>query len=208
MSSSTTDQESARAERIERRRRQVIASAAKILYETGYHGMVMQAVADDAGTSVGLIYQYFGGKSDVLRAVILDILEDFHRTVPPAMLAAGDDPEARIRAGFTTFCTTIDQKREATLLAYRESQTLTEEGRAELMRLETETIHPIREAVEDGIRSGAFREVSSALVAHNLKMAAHGWALKHWDLAAEMSLMEYVEAELELTFAALRPVGP
>lgn len=208
MSSSKTNQEAAKTQRIERRRSQVIASAAKILYRTGYHGMVMQAVADDAGTSVGLIYQYFGGKSDVLRAVILDILGDFHRTIPPAMLAAGDDPEARIRAGFTTFCAAIDQKREATLLAYRESQTLTEESRAELMRLETETNYPIREAVEDGIRSGAFREVSSALVAHNLKMAAHGWALKHWDLAAEMSLMEYVEAELDLTFAAMRPVGP
>lgn len=207
VSTSTAAQDAAKAQRIARRRSQVIASAAKILYETGYHRMVMQAVADDAGTSVGLIYQYFGGKEDVLRAVILDILEDFHRTIPPAMLAAGEDPEARIRAGFTTFCATIDQKREATLLAYRESQTLPDEGRAELMRLETDTISPFRDAVEDGIRLGHFREVSPDLIAHNIKMAAHGWALKHWSLGQTMSLTEYVEAELDLTFAALRPVN-
>lgn len=206
MAGSTTAQD-AKTERIERRRSQVIASAAKLLYQNGYGGMVMQAVADDAGTSVGLIYQYFGGKMDLLTAVIVDVLGDFRRTIPPAMLEAGDDPSARIRAGFTAFCTTIDQKREAALLAYRESQTLTEEGRAELMRLETETIAPIREAVEDGIRSGVFREVSSRLVAHNLKLAAHGWALKRWDIGAEMSLEEYIDAELDLTFAALRPTA-
>lgn len=195
--------EQARRDRVRRRRAQVLEAAARIMYDTGYHGMSMQAVADRAGMSVGLIYQYFGGKEEVLEAVIVDILDGFREQVPAAMDAAGADPEARLRAGFAAFCAVIDSRREATLLAYRESQTLAPSGRATIIRMEDETIEPFRDAVRTGIAAGQFRAVSPELVAHNLKMAAHAWALKHWDLADHLTLAEYVDAELDLTLSAL-----
>lgn len=193
-----------RQARVARRRAQVLAAAARIMYDTGYHGMSMQAVADQAGMSVGLIYQYFGGKEEVLEAVIVEILEGFRVGVPAAMDAAGDDPEERLRAGFAALCEVIDSRREATLLAYRESQTLSPEGRATLFRMEEETIEPFREAVREGIAGGRFRAVSPELIAHNLKMAAHAWALKHWTLARHHTLAEYVAAEIDLTLSAIR----
>lgn len=174
------------------------------MIRTGYHEMSMQAVAEDAGMSVGLIYQYFGGKQEVLRAVIVDILDAFRAEVPAAMSAAGDDPQAQLAAGFAAFCEVIDEKRAGALLAYRESQTLDAAGQAEIIRLEQETIDPFRVAVEAGIASGVFRPVPADLVAHNLKLAAHGWALKHWDVGARLDLAKYVEAELDLHLAAIR----
>ena len=83
------------------------------------------------------------------------------------------------------------------------SQTLDAAGREEIMRLERETIDPFRAAVQEGIDVGAFRPVPADLVAHNLKLAAHGWALKHWDLAPTRSLEEYVQEQLDLLLAAL-----
>lgn len=193
-----------RRERVERRRAQVLTAAAHIMYRTGYHDMSMQAVAERAGMSVGLIYQYFGGKEEILEAVIVDILHSFRTRLPAAMDAAGEDPEERLRAGFGTFCEIIDGRREATLLAYRESQTLTESGRVTIMRLEQETIEPLRDAVAAGIATGRFRAVRPELVAHNLKMAAHSWALKHWDLSRQMTLREYIDAEMDLVLSAIR----
>ncbi len=190
--------------RVETRRRQILEAATEIMSRTGYHEMSMQAVAEAAGMSVGLIYQYFGGKQDVLRAVILDILDAFRVQVPAAMAAAGQDPQARLAAGFASLCSIIDANRAGTMLAYRESQTLDEAGRAELIRLEQETIDPFRRAVQDGIDAGVFRPVSAELIAHNLKLAAHGWALKHWDVGTRMSLAAYIEAELDLLLAAVR----
>ena len=182
--------EKQRQARVERRRAQVLEAAAQIMFRTGYHGMSMQAVADAASMSVGLIYQYFGGKEEVLEAVIVEILDGFRLRVPAAMEAAGDDPEDRLRAGFAAFCEVIDSRREGTLLAYRESQTLSPSGRATIIRMEEETTEPFREAVRRGIASGQFRQVSPELVAHNLKMAAHAWALKHWTLALHHTLEE------------------
>lgn len=193
-----------RRERVQRRRAQVLEAAARIMYDTGYHGMSMQAVAEQAGMSVGLIYQYFGGKEEVLEAVIVEILDGFRERVPAAMDAVGADPEERLSAGFGAFCTVIDSRREATLLAYRESQTLSPQGRATIIRMEEETTEPFREAVRAGIASGRFRSVSPELVAHNLKMAAHAWALKHWTLSRHHTLDEYVAAEIDLTLSAIR----
>lgn len=196
--------EERRRARVERRRAQVLGAAARIMYDTGYHGMSMQAVAEQAGMSVGLIYQYFGGKDEVLEAVIVEILDGFRVRVPAAMDAAGEDPEERLRAGFAAFCEVIDTRREATLLAYRESQTLSPTARATVIRMEEETTEPFREAVRAGIASGRFRAVSPELVAHNLKMAAHAWALKHWSLSRHHTLQEYVAAETDLTLSAIR----
>lgn len=196
--------ELARQRRIELRRGQILEAAAHIMYRTGFHDMSMQAVAEQAGMSVGLIYSYFEGKHEVLEAVVVDILDRFGDRVPSAIHSAGDDPEAQLRAGFAAFCAVIDERREAVLLTYRESQTLTSSGRRTIIRLEQETIQPLADTITAGIEAGVFRSVSVPLVTHNLKMAAHSWALKQWDLARRMTLQEYVDAEMDLILAGLR----
>src|ERR671931_777124 len=71
------DRDDEHTARVQRRRRQVLRAATRLMQESGFHAMSMQSVADEANISVGLIYKYFGNKEDVLRAVIVDILEDF-----------------------------------------------------------------------------------------------------------------------------------
>jgi len=84
--------------RVHRRRRQILDAATEVMSRSGFHATAMQAVAERAGISVGLIYQYFGNKDDLLLAVIVDILEDFRDQVPAAIDAAGDDPIERFTA--------------------------------------------------------------------------------------------------------------
>ena len=69
------------------------------MQRTGFHQMSMQALADEAQVSVGLIYKYFGGKDDILLATILDILDAFRDQLEPAMDAVGDDPVDRLPPG-------------------------------------------------------------------------------------------------------------
>ena len=193
--------------RVQRRRRQILQAATRLMQESGFHAMSMQSVADEANISVGLIYKYFGNKEDVLRAVIVDILEDFRDQVPAAMQAAGDDPVERFSRGFRVFCEVVDAKRDATILTYRESKTLSPAGRREIMQLELETTEPIRQAVRDGVAAGVFRQLDVDLVVHNTLLVAHGWALKHWHLRQRFTLEEYIDAELDLLLASMRPAG-
>ena len=194
----------ARADRVRRRRREILRAAAELFQETGFHSATTHSVAERAGISVGLIYQYFGNKDDLLQAVIVDILGDFRDLVAPRLEQAGPDPVERLRHGYAALVEVIDEKREATVLAYRESKTLSAQGRAEVKQLEVETAEPFRRAVADGIRAGVFREVDADLVVHDLLLTAHGWALKHWRLTDWLDRDTYIERQLDLMLAAIR----
>ena len=121
--------EAARQVRARLRSQQLLRAAARLMERSGAHAVSMQAVAAEAGVSVGLIYRYFGGKDDLLLAVITDVLDAFAARVPAAVAAAGEDPVDRLAAAFRSYCEVIDEHRHAAVLTYRESKSLTEAGR-------------------------------------------------------------------------------
>jgi AcrR family transcriptional regulator len=84
------------------RRRRIIESALALFAEHGYEKTSIKMIAQQAGISQGLMYNYFAGKDELLQAIfarsIADVRESFARAE-----AAGDsaDRVARlIRASF------------------------------------------------------------------------------------------------------------
>jgi len=51
---------------VEQRRGQILRAAVKLFSEKGYYVVTVQQIARKAGISMGLIYQYFGDKDDIL----------------------------------------------------------------------------------------------------------------------------------------------
>jgi AcrR family transcriptional regulator len=162
----------------------------------------MQALAAEAGVSVGLIYRYFGSKDDVLLAVINDVLDAFARRVPEAIEDAGPDPVRRLAAAFSAYCRVIDEHRHAAVLTYRESKSLDPVGREQIKKREVETSQPLRDAVHAGIVADRLVVADPDLVAYNLLLLAHAWALKHWYFERTMDLDDYIRAQLALMLRA------
>jgi len=192
-----------RAFRVHSRRRQLLDAAVAVMQRTGFHQMSMQALADEAQVSVGLIYKYFGGKDDILLAAILDILEAFRDQLQPAMDAVGDDPIERLRAGFCRYVEVVDANRDAVVLTYRESRTLTVEGRERIKELEVTTADPLRAAIDAGVAAGTLDCDDVDLVVYDLVMVGHMWALKHWRFRDRYTAEQYADAQLDLCLAAL-----
>ena len=69
--------EAARQTRSQVRSQQLLAAAARLMAREGSGAVSMQALAGEAGVSVGLIYRYFGGKDELLLAVICNVLDAF-----------------------------------------------------------------------------------------------------------------------------------
>jgi AcrR family transcriptional regulator len=197
--------EAARHVRAQRRSEQLLQAAARLMEHDGSEAVSMQAVAEEAGVSVGLIYRYFGGKDDLLLAVIVDVLDSFADAVPAAVAAAGADPVHQLVAAFRAYCTVIDERRHAAVLTYRESKTLSAAGRRRIKDLEVATSEPLREILRDGIAGEVFRSVDVDLVSYNLLLLAHAWALKHWYFERTLSLDDYVREQTALALAALIP---
>jgi AcrR family transcriptional regulator len=181
---------------------QIMLAARSLFERHGYHSTTMQDIAGQAGMSVGLIYQYAANKEDVLLLVITEILEGYTRDVPNAM-AAYDDPVERLAAGFAAYCRVVGQRRDAVVLAYRETRTLSRPGRERLKLLESNTTELLTAEVRKAIDDGLFVPYDSEIVAYDLIMLAHGWALKHWYLADVQTLDSYIALQTSLVFRGL-----
>lgn len=204
---SITPHGAARQARAEHRSRQLLDAAARLMERDGSEAVSMQALAAEAGVSVGLIYRYFGSKDDVLLAVITDVLDAFSTAVPAAIENAGDDPVRRLAAAFAAYCQVIDTHRHAAVLTYRESKSLDEGGRDRIKRLEVETSEPLRAAVRDGVEAGMLVAADPDLVAYNLLLLAHAWALKHWYFEQTRTLDSYIQDQLALALRAILADG-
>jgi AcrR family transcriptional regulator len=189
--------------RAERRSQQLLRAAARLMERDGSQAVSMQAVAEEAGVSVGLIYRYFGGKDDLLLAVIVDVLDAFAVRVPEAVENAGEDPIERLAAAFRAYCEVIDEHRHAAVLTYRESKSLSPEGREKIKELEVQTSDPLRQVIREGVAAGVLTTEDPDLVAYNLLLLAHAWALKHWYFEQSLTFDEYVRKQTTLTLSAL-----
>lgn len=204
---SITPPAAARQALVEHRSRQLLDAAVRLMERDGSEAVSMQALAAEAGVSVGLIYRYFGSKDDVLLAVITGVLDAFATAVPAAVEAAGDDPVRRLAAAFAAYCQVIDSHRHAAVLTYRESKSLDEDGRDRIKRLEVETSEPLRAAVRDGVEAGMLVAADPDLVAYNLLLLAHAWALKHWYFEQTRTLDSYIRDQLALALRAILADG-
>ncbi|MET0190702.1 MAG: helix-turn-helix domain-containing protein [Pseudonocardia sediminis] len=186
------------------RRGQIVEAATRLLERHGFHGMSMQALAKEAGVSVGLIYSYIGGKEDVVVAVVLDVIDQLNSLTTTAMDAAGDDPVERLAAGFGAYARVLDTHRHAGLLTYRQSGELGPDARSRLKTSELTTLVPLREAAGAAETAGLLvRGADLDLLVFDMMILAHGWALKHWHFGDDVDVHRYVASQ---TAAMLRSV--
>ena len=187
----------------EHRSRQLLDAAARLMEREGSEAVSMQALAAEAGVSVGLIYRYYGSKDDVLLAVISDVLDAFATSVPAAIAEAGEDPVRQLAAAFSAYCRVIDTHRHAAVLTYRESKSLDEAGRNQIKQREVETSQPLRDAIHRGVEAGLLSVTDPDLIAYNLLLLAHAWALKHWYFERSYDLQTYIERQTAIGLGAL-----
>lgn len=65
-----------RAPQVEQTRRQILSAALKLFPARGVHGVSVEAVADAAGVSRGIVYHHFGSKRGLLDAMNLHLMQD------------------------------------------------------------------------------------------------------------------------------------
>jgi len=182
---------------VSRRRSQIVAVAIELFGKRGYHGTTVRAIAERAGMSTGLVYQYFGDKEDVLFLAILTVLDSYRERIP---IAAGEasDPLARFRAAVHAYCRVIDANIDATVLAYRETKSLPKSRRDAIKAREIETNALIEAHIRDCVAAGIFVPTDVELLAYQIIMFAHAWALKAWHFRGTMSVTQFADRNLAL----------
>jgi AcrR family transcriptional regulator len=185
-------------ELINHRRAQFVTTAINLFRHKGYHTTTVKEIAKAAGVSPGLIYQYVTDKEDILFLALQHIVHVYRRVLPQVMDGI-EDPLERFIVAFEEYCRVIDANRDASMLTYIETRTLSSERREALKQLELDVNalmeRPLRECVNEGLvradaKSDVLVTIGAALV--------HTWALKHWRLKSISDLDNYVDTALDM----------
>ena len=179
------------------RQEQILQAAVDLYGRQGYHVTTIREVAQRAGVSVGLIYQYVHDKEDVLFLAVSEVLDSYLREVPRA-LAGITDPMDRFCAAVRAYGHVIDDRIDATLLVYRETKSLSPERRDLIKQKETDSNKLISDCIEHCVREGLFEDIDVELFTYQIVMFCHAWALKAWHFQGRMPIDEYVDRGLKL----------
>jgi AcrR family transcriptional regulator len=194
-------------ELIVERRQQFVAAATVLFARNSYDSTTMKEISKQAGFSTGLIYSYVQTKEDILFLVLQNLFDSYRREIPKS-LEDVVDPIERFCEAVRAYCQVIDAHSDATLLAYRATKSLSPERKSEIKKMESETNSLVADCVRSCIEAGYFRPVNVDLLAYQVVMLAHGWALKRWVLGQAMTLGEYVSEAVNLfLFRVLTEAG-
>ncbi len=182
---------------VEKRRAQFIDAAIKLFGQHGYHVTTIKQIADAAGVSIGLIYQYVQDKEDILFLALVRVLDSYQERIPQA-IELHKTPLDRLRAAVHAYCHVNDENGNATILAYRETKSLRKQRRLLIQQKETETNALIAQCIQDCIDDKFIDPVDLEMLTYQIVMFCHAWALKSWHFRSRMTVDEYVERGIAL----------
>ena len=184
------------------RRRNFVTAATELFSSNGFHETTVKQIAEKAGASPGLIYNYVRDKEELLLLAISGILESYKKEVPKAV-NRHEDPILRFSAALSAYIRVVADKPKATLLAYRYTAILPPPMRERIKELEIETNQIISDCISACISAGYFKETNVEVLSYRAVLLAHGWALKSWRLSRLHGVEEYMNGTLNLFLAAL-----
>lgn len=173
------------------RRGQFVRSAIKVFCAKSYHAATIKEIAKAARVSPGLIYQYVNDKEEVLFLALQLIVYTLKQGLPEAS-ERETNPVMKFYACFEAYCRVIDANRDASILTYRETKSLTKEHINFIKDMELQTNEIIAITVRDCIDQGYFIDVDVELFVYHTIMTAHSWALKYWRLSKVTTIDDYI----------------
>jgi len=152
--------EGRRQRRIARRRREILAAAARVFASKGFAKATTREIADEADVAEGTLYNYFGGK----REMLLAMAQEMETPLDKAMIAvSGHDDRTAAVALFEAALSFTERQipflRALLSEAWVDDDLLEQYFTARLARIEER----LREYIAERIAVGAFRPFDPAL---------------------------------------------
>jgi TetR/AcrR family transcriptional regulator, cholesterol catabolism regulator len=183
-------------------RERLMDVALDLFGELGFHQTSVRTIAERAGISVGTLFNYFGGKDELLLHLINHGQEVWERPMQPLQAELDQaierraDPADLLGGLFGTYVRMVHETRRYVLLAYQETKSLVTPARRELFDRESRLVAIFERALLYGADKGLWPHESLWLKAHSIVMLAQIWAIRRWLLSQHVSSVEQYAREI------------
>ena len=184
------------------RRAELVAVAARLFSERGYHGTSMQDLGDALGIQRGSLYAHIGSKEELLLDVVDDGADRFLQRGEDAYRGEGSAAN-RLRALLIGHVETATQHLEASTVFLNEWRYLSPELRDHIQAKRDRYEEMVRDIVEAGIASGEFRPDADVRFAATLVLSAGNWTYTWYRPGGDLTPTEIGERFAELVTKGL-----
>lgn len=193
---------SSRLDESQRRYREILEAAAKLIFRRGYEATSMQEISAEAGLTKAGLYHYVATKEALLLDIMhygMDLFEE--QVLTPAQLV--EDPVERIRVVMARNLALITHgaAKEVTIILH-EHQTLTGEAQAQINARKKKYVRFLETAVREATAVGKVRPIDPTLAAFGL-LGMVLWTYKWFQPGGALSPEQLSEGMLELFFQGL-----
>ncbi len=185
-------------------RQKIIDAASELYVKKGFKATSIEEIAEKAGVTIPVTYQYIKNKSEIMRLIMEDMLSIFKENLV-SQLKGISDPEERLSIAISLYFRMLDQQQDKVLLMYQKSSSLDKESKSRIMSMEVELSKIFGDIIEDGIKKGVFKDdINVDVVSYNIIMLAHMWSLKRWHFRKRLSIDDYVDMQTKFIMNALK----
>ena len=179
-----SDEASVRERNVEERRQRILEAARGLLAKGGLGALSMRKLADEASLSVNTLYNLWGTREEILRALTLDARERINARLPSE--EQSDDPIAYGRSLVRVSLREMMKEKELfrpMILAWLEGEIAGQPSPVEPMSHSIRTLSKvIRAARDEGILESPLQPEQVAWqIHHGAQFAAIQWALRRID---------------------------
>ncbi len=188
----------------DRVRKKIIDTASTLYVEKGFTATSIEEISEMAGVSLPVTYHYVKKKSEIMKMIMEDALNTFQDNLTKEIKGL-DDPEEKLAIAIILYFRVMDGQGEKVLLMYQKSSSLEKASKSKVMQLEVQVSEIFSRIIEEGIKVGIFKAVDVDLMAYNIILMAHMWVLKRWHFKNRLTLNKYIDQQLAIILASLRP---
>lgn len=184
------------------RRTELLAAAATLFSERGYHGTSMQHLGDALGLQRGSLYAHTTSKEELLFDVVDAGARHFLARAEAAYSLPGP-ADRRLRALLIGHIETAIEHFDAATVFLNEWRYLSDERRAAIQVERDRYERIVRDMIEDGITAGEFRVDADVAFAARLVLSAGNWTFAWYRPDGELGATEIGERFADLVLKGL-----
>ena len=171
----------------------ILTAALDLFVQQGYHNISIHEIQKQAQVSIGSIYNYFGGKEGIARALYQHILNELDQVVDEVIAAGGSPIEQCKRIIADLFGYTETHRNIIAFIFHaKHAEFLPEEPRPS----DSSAFTKMRAMVERGMECGEFRQMNTWVAAAAMFGGAIHLIQLRLDGQIERPLPEYLDAVL------------
>jgi AcrR family transcriptional regulator len=187
------------------RRSHIVRRSTKVFTKKGYDRTNMRELAKACEMSAGTLYHYFGSKEEILYSIInsatsqqASFLEDCAREFATA------SPTTCLVEVMKRFYQWHDDNQDITLFTYQETKNLPGNAQQNIFDSEARILAVFEKLLTRGVEEGEFNIDDPRLIAHDIVVLGHAWALRRWHLRRHWAFKTYLEEQTDAILRAIR----